>query len=76
MTSVNINIIVSGLAGLAIAPEPWLATLPISGGSLPDADHNAGITADGEIWPQANFHGRGGLAVFGHDGADADAACR
>ncbi|MGC6484269.1 MAG: MFS transporter [Candidatus Puniceispirillales bacterium] len=32
MTSVNINIIISGLAGLAIAPEPWLATLPISGG--------------------------------------------
>lgn len=31
MTSVNINIIISGLAGLAIAPEPWLATLPISG---------------------------------------------
>ena len=34
MTSVNINIIVSGLAGLAIAPEPWLATLPISGGFI------------------------------------------
>ncbi len=30
MTSVNINIILAGLAGLAIAPDLWLATLPIS----------------------------------------------
>ena len=32
MTSVNINIILSGLAGLTIAPEPWLATVPVSFG--------------------------------------------
>jgi MFS family permease len=30
MTTLNINIIIVGLAGLAIAPEPWLATLPLS----------------------------------------------
>lgn len=26
MTTVNINIIVTSLVGIAIAPEPWLAT--------------------------------------------------
>lgn len=30
MTTVNINIIVTSLVGVAIAPEPWLATLPLS----------------------------------------------
>ena len=30
MTTLNINIIVVGLAGLLVAPEPWLATLPLS----------------------------------------------
>lgn len=30
MTTLNVNIIVVGLAGLMIAPEPWLATLPLS----------------------------------------------
>ena len=30
MTTVNINIIVTSLVGVLIAPEPWLATLPIS----------------------------------------------
>jgi MFS family permease len=30
MTTLNVNIIVVGLAGLSIAPEPWLATLPLS----------------------------------------------
>lgn len=30
MTTLNINIIIVGLAGLLIAPEPWLATLPLS----------------------------------------------
>lgn len=30
MTTVNINIIVTSLVGIRIAPEPWLATLPIS----------------------------------------------
>ncbi|XDZ65130.1 MFS transporter [Alphaproteobacteria bacterium LSUCC0684] len=30
MTTININIIIVGLAGLMIAPEPWLATLPLS----------------------------------------------
>lgn len=30
MTTLNINIIVVGLAGLQIAPEPWLATVPLS----------------------------------------------
>ena len=30
MTTLNINMIIVGLSGLAIAPEPWLATLPLS----------------------------------------------
>lgn len=30
MTTININIIIVGLSGLMIAPEPWLATLPLS----------------------------------------------
>ena len=30
MTTININIIIVGLAGLILAPEPWLATLPLS----------------------------------------------
>jgi MFS family permease len=30
MTTLNINVIIVGLSGLAIAPEPWLATLPLS----------------------------------------------
>jgi len=30
MTTININIIIVGLAGLMIAPQPWLATLPLS----------------------------------------------
>lgn len=30
MTTLNINIIIVGLAGLLVAPEPWLATLPLS----------------------------------------------
>ena len=30
MTTLNINIIIVGLAGLVVAPEPWLATLPLS----------------------------------------------
>jgi len=30
MTTVNINIIVTSLVGVLIAPEPWLATLPLS----------------------------------------------
>ena len=30
MTTLNINMIIVGLSGLAIAPEAWLATLPLS----------------------------------------------
>ena len=30
MTTVNINVIVTSLVGVMIAPEPWLATLPLS----------------------------------------------
>ena len=30
MTTLNINIIIVGLAGFLIAPQPWLATLPLS----------------------------------------------
>ena len=30
MTTLNVNIIIVGLSGLAIAPEAWLATLPLS----------------------------------------------
>ena len=30
MTTININIIIVGLSGLIIAPEPWLAPLPLS----------------------------------------------
>ncbi|MCE2516959.1 MAG: MFS transporter, partial [Alphaproteobacteria bacterium] len=30
MTTLNVNIIVVGLSGLLIAPEPWLATVPLS----------------------------------------------
>ena len=30
MTSLNINVIIVGLSGLLIAPQPWLATLPLS----------------------------------------------
>ena len=30
MTTLNINIVIVGLAGLLVAPEPWLATLPLS----------------------------------------------
>ena len=30
MTTLNVNMIIVGLSGLAIAPEPWLATLPLS----------------------------------------------
>ena len=30
MTTVNINVIVTSLVGVVIAPEPWLATLPLS----------------------------------------------
>jgi MFS family permease len=30
MTTVNMNIIVTSLVGVVIAPEPWLATLPLS----------------------------------------------
>jgi MFS family permease len=30
LTTLNINMIVVGLAGLLIAPEPWLATVPLS----------------------------------------------
>ena len=30
MTTLNINIIIVGLSGLIVAPQPWLATLPLS----------------------------------------------
>ena len=30
MTTVNINIIITSLVSISIAPEPWLATLPLS----------------------------------------------
>lgn len=30
MTTLNVNIIVVGLSGLLIAPEPWMATVPLS----------------------------------------------
>ena len=30
MTTQNINVIIVGLAGLLVAPQPWLATLPLS----------------------------------------------
>jgi hypothetical protein len=52
MTTVNMNIIVTSLVGVVIAPEPWLATLPLSMLFVGIHAHNIARLADhGTIWP-------------------------